>query len=195
MTSRLGRIVQWLGDYYLPLLNALATAGCIIGSVLVASSSWWWFLLLPSCLLSSWVLLRSVKHENKLSVIQTKLLLLKSELAPDSVAVVLSAISEEWQTLLERELLNLLLTRNFLPVVYVPRQNYSIQEQRTHLRRIIEKNDRLLGIIMIVINPESRREELRQFCAEFGKPIIFVDNPPFEVSDSYPVNTTFLCWI
>jgi len=117
---------------------------------------------------------------------------LKSELAPDSVAVVLSAISEEWQTLLEQELLNLLLTRNFLPVVYAPRQNYSIQEQRTHLRRMIEKSDRLLGVIMIAIHPESRREELRQFCADFGKPVIFVDNPPFEISDSYPVNTTFV---
>lgn len=196
MTKGIARFGLWLEDHALPLLSALATTGGILGSVLVSRSQWWWLLLGPSCTLIVWVLIRGVKHEDRLSVLRTEISTLRNDLVtarkPTIVALLTSAMSEEWQTLLEQDLVSILLERNYHPVVYAAKQNYSIPEQEHNLIRMLMDRERLLGAIVVPVAPESREEELRQFCSDFCKPVVFVDNAPFSSGTPYPANSAFV---
>jgi len=132
---------------------------------------------------------RASELRREIDVLSTKLTAARD---PKRVFFIASAPTEEWQVSLEHNILVQLRSHGFRPTVFAPLVNYSPQEQDSHFREILDRSDDYVGGFAIPIEPDRRSAEFRRFADQFGKPLVFLDNAPFERDDDYPARTRFV---
>ena len=139
----------------------------------------------------SWTIIGAVltvRQSSRLSLIKREL---ENARDPKRVFLLTSALTEEWQVELEHDLLVQLSRKGYRPTLFAPSRNYSASEQDDHFREVLGRSADYVGGIAIPIEPESRKAEILKFAREFRKPIVFVDNAPFDESEC-PDITTFV---
>lgn len=101
-----------------------------------------------------------------------------------------SAFTNVWHVELQHNLINQLSRKGYWPIFFAPSHNYSPSEQADHFQEILVRpDDDYVGGIVIPIEPESRKAEILTFAREFDKPIVFVDNAPFDESECPDIMT------
>ena len=63
--------------------------------------------------------------------------------------------------------------------VLVPQQDYCEQDQDGHFAAVLEDRDLYTGGVIVPIRPWRRGQKIRDFVAQFGKPIVFLDQSPY----------------
>jgi DNA-binding LacI/PurR family transcriptional regulator len=190
----------WLDDHWRPVLPVLGMGITAVFGVLMSSSIWyrwyWWVGLAAGLVVAFFGSVLGVRDATRASKLRSQIEQLKGEMytARDHKRVffVTSALTEDWQVSLEHNTLVHLWNRGFRPTVFAPLRNYSPNEQEGHFREIVERSQDYVGGLVIPIGPERRRAELHHFIEKFAKPIVFVDNPPFEHEYDYPARTRFV---
>lgn len=81
---------------------------------------------------------------------------------------------------------------NYDVALRIPIREYDANEQSTFFDHILARRRSFKGGIVIPVAPHSDREGIRDFAKNFGRPILFLDTPPFENEEDYPENTAFL---
>lgn len=99
---------------------------------------------------------------------------------------------KNWFAELLSELLGALERGNSDLVVKLPAHDFDAQSMAELLRQIQKQRDAYAGGFIIAARPGEIRKELLDFCSKFGRPVVFLDVPPFEQADDYPASTAFV---
>lgn len=77
-------------------------------------------------------------------------------------------------------------------VLKIPDKDFSEAGQTHHLRNILSGRDHYVGGLVVPLEFEHTRHDLKMFCAELAKPVVMMDIEPFDDERSYPANTAFV---
>lgn len=77
-------------------------------------------------------------------------------------------------------------------VLKIPDKDFSEAGQTHHLRGILSRRDQYVGGLVVPLDVEHTRHDLKVFCAEFSKPVVMMDIEPFADERNYPANTSFV---
>jgi ABC-type sugar transport system substrate-binding protein len=191
------QIGKWFDDYLRTLISTFGAAGIGVFGVLLQNPTWYyWVGMGLSVGLSVYGAILSVQATKRESVQNEKIAKLENKLAaardPKRVFFVTSALSDNWQLLLEQSLLHQLRTRGFRPTIFAPLINFSSKEQEIHFNEIMERKDDYIGGFAIPVSPKTQKQKLLEFISAFGKPVVFIDNAPFDVENDYLDNASFI---
>jgi ribose transport system substrate-binding protein len=101
-------------------------------------------------------------------------------------------VQKHWVTSFVRSLGLVLDRHGYKMNLLIPANDYSGTEQVRHLAQILERSGDYDGGFVIAAEPDQIEDELRSFCDQFAKPVVFVDVQPFPDSASYPPSTAFV---
>jgi DNA-binding LacI/PurR family transcriptional regulator len=82
-----------------------------------------------------------------------------------------------------------LAVHNLEVVPKTPSRDYSAYQQDQQFREILSNRHTYLGGILIPVEPKEREREIKEFVAQFRKPVVFLDVLPFASESEYPPNT------
>jgi ribose transport system substrate-binding protein len=77
-------------------------------------------------------------------------------------------------------------------VLKIPDKDFSEAGQTHHLRGIISRRDQYIGGLVVPLEFEQNRHDLKAFCADLSKPVVMMDIEPFDDELNYPANTSFV---
>lgn len=77
-------------------------------------------------------------------------------------------------------------------VLKIPDKDFSETGQARHLRGVLSQRDQYIGGLIMPVEFERNRSELRNFCAGFAKPVVMMDIELFNDEHDYPPHTSFV---
>lgn len=90
------------------------------------------------------------------------------------------------------EIIMALETLGFDAVLKPARRDGNAVDQDQQLNRILQYADEYDACLMVVKEPTVRRGKIKEFVEQFGKPVVFLDDPVFENAAEYPEGTCFV---
>jgi ribose transport system substrate-binding protein len=77
-------------------------------------------------------------------------------------------------------------------VLKIPDKDFSEAGQTHHLRSILSRRDQYVGGLVVPLEFEHTKHDLKGFCTEFSRPVVLMDIDLFGDERNYPANTSFV---
>ena len=106
--------------------------------------------------------------------------------------VVPAFVQKHWLAGLLKNMVHILESQGFDTVVKFPFHDYSGQEQLFQLDSARKRIREYAGVFIIPAEPGIMSPELKSFCADAGRPVIFIDVKPFPPGADYPPGSAFV---
>lgn len=193
--GRMERLGRFIDDYWIAMVPVFGSGLTGVFGIMLGDPGWWrwrwywWVGFGLGVVVGAIGLVLAACNISRVSQLKEEI---EAARDPKRVFLITSALTEEWQVFFQHNLLFQFKNLGFRPTVFTPLMNYSPGEQEQHFLQILERKKDYIGGLVIPIIPERRRNELRKFVEDFGNPIVFVDNAPFEEDEDYPPRTAFV---